>query len=74
MLSLGAYALGIAELAIAVAGLGAAAWSLRARFLPGWNGAAARLVEAIAAIALATLIAELLGTVGLLLEGLLAKR
>jgi hypothetical protein len=70
MLSLGAYALGVLELGIAVAGLGAAAYSLRARLLPDWTGAAARLVEVIAAIALATLIAELLGVVGLLREGL----
>jgi hypothetical protein len=70
MLSVGPYAAGILELAIVAGGLAVAAWALRSRLLPGWTGAAARLIEAVVAVGLATLIAELLGAVGLLREGL----
>ncbi len=50
-----------------VAGLaGYAAWRLRARLMPGWSGAPARLVEVVAATGLLLLAAELLGLFGLL--------
>ncbi len=67
-MSAGAYLLAIAELAIIVTGLGLGAVALRRRVLPGWEGAPARLVESIAAVAVAVWIGELLGVVGLFTE------
>ncbi|HEY0280775.1 MAG TPA: hypothetical protein VGC32_21125 [Solirubrobacterales bacterium] len=71
MTSFGSYLLGAAQLAVLVAGFGLAAHWLRARLLPGWRGAPARLVEAIVAVALVTLVSEVLGTFGLLYAGAL---
>ena len=42
------------------------AWRLRARLLPGWSGSPARLVEAVVAVGLLVVSAELLGIFGLL--------
>ncbi len=69
MLDLGSYLLGAAELAAVALSLGLSAYRLRARLLPTWHGAPARLVEAVAAVALLILIAEALGTVSLLYPG-----
>jgi predicted membrane channel-forming protein YqfA (hemolysin III family) len=69
--SFGSYLLGAAQLAVLVAGFGLAAYWLRARLLPGWRGAPARLVEAIVAVALVTVVSEVLGTFGLLYAGAL---
>src|SRR5512134_2211503 len=66
----GAYALAAAELAIAVGGLGLAAFQVRRRLLPGWNGAPGHLVESLLGIALALWIAEALGAVDLLREAI----
>ncbi len=71
MTSFGSYLLGAAQLAVLVAGFGLAAYWLRARLLPGWRGAPARLVEAIVAVALVTVVSEVLGTFGLLYAGAL---
>lgn len=71
MPSLGSYVLGAAQLTVLAASLGFTAFRLRRRFLPGWAGAPARLVEAIAAIAILTCLAELLGLVHLLYAGTL---
>lgn len=46
--------------------IGFVAWRLRARLMPGWSGAPARLVELVAATGLLVLGAELLGLFGLL--------
>ena len=62
MPSFGSYLLGAAQLALLAAGFGYAAWLLRARLLPGWRGAPARLVEAVVAVGLLTVISEVLGT------------
>ena len=70
MLSIGPYLLNVIELAVIAGGLAALAWVTRARLLPGWDGAAARLIEAVVAVGAATVAAELLGTAGLLREGL----
>ncbi|HEX4669480.1 MAG TPA: hypothetical protein VH275_05855 [Solirubrobacterales bacterium] len=51
--------------------LGFSAWRLRQRLMPSWEGAPARLVEAIVAVALLIWISEILGTFGLLYPGAL---
>jgi hypothetical protein len=71
MVSVGSYLLGVCELTLVVVSVGFAAYRLRARLLPGWVGAPARLVETIAAVAFLIWLAELLGTFGLLYPGLL---
>jgi hypothetical protein len=71
MPSLGSYLLGAAQLVVLAAGFGLAAHHLRARLLPGWRGAPARLVEAIVAVGLLTVASEVLGTFGLLYAGAL---
>jgi hypothetical protein len=69
--SFGSYLLGAAQLAVLAAGFGLASYWLRARLLPGWRGAPARLVEVIVAVALVTIVSEVLGTFGLLYAGAL---
>ncbi len=69
MVDLGSYLLGAAELAAVALSVAFSAYRLRARFLPAWNGAPARLVEAILAVALITWISEILGTFGLFYAG-----
>ncbi len=71
MMSAGGYVAGVVELAIVLGSLGYAATRIRARLLPGWEGAPARLAEAILAIALLIWVGELLGVVGLLREATL---
>jgi hypothetical protein len=69
--SLGSYLLGAAQLAIVVFALGFSAFRLRRRFLPAWQGAPARLVESIVAVALLIWISEILGTFSLFYAGTL---
>jgi hypothetical protein len=71
MVSFGSYLLGALQLALVVVPLGYAAWKLRAKLLPSWNGAPARLVELITGIALLIWLSELLGTFGLFYAGAL---
>jgi hypothetical protein len=71
MPSLGSYLLGAAELALVALSLGFSAYRLRERLMPSWEGAPARLVEAIVAVALLTWISEILGTFALLYAGAL---
>src|SRR5882757_9602801 len=71
MPSLGSYLLGAAQLIVLAAGFGLAAYMLRARLLPGWRGAPARLVEITFGVGLLTIAAEVLGTFGLLYAGAL---
>ncbi len=71
MTSFGSYLLGAAQLVVLAAGFGLAAWQVRARLLPGWRGAPARLVEVVLAVGLLTVVAELLGTFSLLYAGAL---
>jgi hypothetical protein len=66
MIGAGTYILGAAALAVLLASLAFSAHRLRSRLLPGWTGAPARLVEAITAIALLILLAQLLGIFHLL--------
>ena len=70
MLSFGSYLLGAAQLVVLLgASRRSAAYRLRARLLPGWRGAPARLVETIVAIGLLIWLSELLGTFGLFYAG-----
>jgi hypothetical protein len=71
VVSAGSYVLAALQLAVLAAALGFSAVRLRARLLPHWEGGAARLVEVLVAVALATWIAEALGTFGLLYAGTL---
>ena len=71
MVSLGSYLLGAAQLAVVALSLGFGAHRLRGRLLPSWEGAPARLVEAIVAVALLTWISEILGLLGLFYAGAL---
>jgi hypothetical protein len=69
--SFGSYLLGAAQLAVLALATGYAAWILRARLMPGWRGAPARLVEVTVAVGLVTGVSEILGTFGLLYAGAL---
>ena len=57
----------ISALALVVVGgsIGFTSYRLRRRLMPAWEGAPARLVESIVAIALLIWLGEILGTVGL---------
>ncbi len=71
MLSLGSYLLGAVQMAIVVGALGFAAYRLRRRLLPDWDGAPARLVEGVVGVALLIWISEVLGTFELFYPGTL---
>jgi len=71
MLSLGSYLWGAAQVALVALTLGFSAYRLRRRLLPDWEGAPARLVEAIVAVALLIWIVQILGTFGLFYAGAL---
>lgn len=66
MVDAGPYVLGILALALLALAVGFAAVRLRRGLLPAWQGAPARLVEAILAIALLVWLTEALGLFGLL--------
>ena len=70
MVSAGSYLLSAAAGVVLAISLGFSAFCLRDRLLGSWNGAPARLVEAILAIALLIWIAEILGTFNLFYAGL----
>jgi len=62
---IGRYALGIAGLAVICAALALAAVAIRRRILPDWEGAPARLAEAVIGLTVLIGILEILGAVGL---------
>lgn len=62
MVSAGSYILSALALAAVGLSLGFTAFQLRRRLLPAWEGAPARLVEAVVGIALLIWLGELLGT------------
>jgi hypothetical protein len=64
LLGAGDYLIGVIELAVLVAGAGAAATRVRGRLLPGWTGPPAWLADLVLGLALVILVAELLGTAG----------
>ncbi len=73
MVSAGSYLLGAAALSAVALSLGFSAFCLRRGLLPGWQGAPARLVEVILAIALLIWISEILGTFSLFYAGTLVS-
>jgi hypothetical protein len=66
MVSAGAYLLSVAMLAAVVVPVGFSAFRIRRQLMPSWDGAPARLVELVLAIALLIWLCELLGLFGLL--------
>jgi hypothetical protein len=61
-LALGAYLLGVLELAVIVGALALAAWRVRVVLLPAWSGAPARLVEAVLGLTGLVWLSEALGS------------
>ncbi len=68
-MSFGEYLAGSIELLAVLAALGFGALRLRARLLPGWSGAPARLAEVVLVLALLVVVLELVGVVGLYRPG-----
>ncbi|HEX7244199.1 MAG TPA: hypothetical protein VF245_01370 [Solirubrobacterales bacterium] len=64
MVSAGTYILGVLALVAVGLSVGFSAYRLRRRLLPAWDGASARLVEVVVAVALLIWIGEVLGTLG----------
>jgi hypothetical protein len=71
VVDLGSYLVGAVQLAAVALSVGFSAYRLRARLLPDWQEAPARLVEAITGITLLIWLSELLGTFGLFYAGAL---
>jgi hypothetical protein len=70
-LSFGDYLFGVIGLAAVAIPMAMGGVRLRRRLLPGWVGAPARLAEAILAVALLTVLLQLLGAFGVLVPGVL---
>ena len=70
-MSFGDYLLGVIGLAAVAIPMALAAVRLRARLLPGWGGAPARLAEAVLGVALLTVLLQLLGAFGILVPAVL---
>jgi hypothetical protein len=71
VVSAGSYILSAALLVTLILSLGFSAFSLRRWLMPEWEGAPARLVEAIVGVALLIWLSELLGVFNLLYAGVL---
>jgi lysophospholipase L1-like esterase len=69
VVSAGSYILSAALLVVLALSLGFSAVRLRQRFMPEWEGAPGRLVEAIVGVALLIWLSELLGVVNVLYAG-----
>ena len=69
--SFGDYAFGVIGLALVAIPMAMGGVRLRGRLLPGWVGAPARLAEAVLAVALLTILLQLLGAFGILVPGVL---
>jgi hypothetical protein len=69
--SFGDYVFGVVGLALVALPMAMAGVRLRRRLLPGWEGAPARLVEAVLAVAVLTILLQLLGAFGILVPGVL---
>jgi hypothetical protein len=69
--SFGDYAFGVIGLALVAVPMAMGAVRLRRRLLPGWVGAPARLAESVLAVALLTVLLQLLGAFGILVPGVL---
>ncbi len=70
-MSFGDYLLGVIGLAAVAVPMALAAIRLRARLLPGWTAAPARLAEAVLGVALLTILLQLLGAAGILVPAVL---
>jgi hypothetical protein len=69
--SIGEYVFGVIGLALVAVPMALGGVSLRRRLLPGWVGAPARLAESVLAVALLTVLLQLLGAFGILVPGVL---
>jgi hypothetical protein len=69
--SFGEYLFGVIGLAAVAISMGMGGVRLRRRLLPGWEGAPARLAEAVLGVALLTVLLQLLGAFGILVPGVL---
>jgi predicted membrane channel-forming protein YqfA (hemolysin III family) len=65
VVSAGTYIVGALSLVVVGVSIGFSAYRLRQKLLPAWEGAPARLVESVTALALLIWLGELLGTFGL---------
>ena len=70
-MSFGEYLGGVLGLTAVVVPMALAAVRLRRRLLPGWEGAPARLAEAVLGVALLTVLLQLLGAFGILVPAVL---
>ncbi|HEY6638640.1 MAG TPA: hypothetical protein VIZ61_13235 [Solirubrobacterales bacterium] len=70
-MSFGDYAFGVIGLALVAVPMAMGGVRLRRRLLPGWVGAPARLAEAVLAVALLTVLLQVLGAFGILVSGVL---
>ncbi len=68
-MSFGHYLAGSIELIAVAVAMGFAAVGMRGRFLPGWEGASARLAEVVLGLSLLVVTLELVGVVGLYRPG-----
>jgi hypothetical protein len=69
--SFGDYLFGVIGLALVAIPMALAGIRLRKRLLPGWAGAPARLAEAVLAVALVTILLQVLGAFGILVPAVL---
>ncbi len=70
-MSFGDYLLGVIGVAAVAIPMALGAVRLRRRLLPGWEGAPARLAEAVLAVALLTVLLQVLGAFGILVPAVL---
>ncbi len=70
-MSFGDYLFGVIGLTAVAIPMGMAAVRLRGRLLPGWEGAPARLVEAVLGVALFTVLLQVLAAFGILVPAVL---
>ncbi len=70
-MTFGDYAFGVIGLALVAVPMAMGGVRLRGRLLPGWEGAPARLAEVVLAVALLTVLLQLLGAFGILVPGVL---
>ena len=68
-MSFGHYLFGVIGLALVAIPMAMGGVRLRRLLLPAWEGAPARLAEAILAVALLTILLQLLGAFGMLVPG-----
>ena len=70
-MSFGDYLFGVIGLALVAIPIAVAAVRVRSRLLPGWDGAPARLAEAVLGVSVLTILLQVLGAIGVLVPGVL---